>query len=109
MTNYLSLSVGGEQLEAPSSIPSGDIGPQILNNALSILLTAGIMITVIFMIISGIRWITAAGDKEKIAKARAGLTWAIIGLVIMLAAFLIINIFNYALGINLMNYDTSAQ
>jgi hypothetical protein len=51
----------------------------------------------------GIEWAYSGGDKQRIAAARAKLTWAIVGVVIMLLAFGIISLFSGLFGINLLN------
>lgn len=52
--------------------------------------------TALFLIIwSGIRYIRSGGDQEKLKGARETLTYAIIGLVIILLSFGIINLISY--------------
>lgn len=46
---------------------------------------------VIAIVYSGIMYITAGGDAEKAANARKNLTWAIIGIVIIMLALVIVN------------------
>jgi len=46
---------------------------------------------VIAIVYSGIMYITAGGDAEKAATARKNLTWAIIGIVIIMLALVIVN------------------
>lgn len=107
MIEYLALTVGGQTIEAPSSLPQPERAPAIINNALSLFITAGIIITVIFLILAGIKWITSGGDKQKLAQAKAQLKWSIVGLIIILLAFAIISIFNFMFGINLLNFNVN--
>lgn len=55
-----------------------------------ILLIAGILV-VIYLVYSGIQYITASGDATKATAARTGIVNAIIGIVIILIAFSIIS------------------
>jgi hypothetical protein len=46
---------------------------------------------IFFLLLSGFQYITAGGDGEKAGKARAGIINAIIGIIILMAAFFIFN------------------
>lgn len=50
------------------------------------------LIAVIFIIIGGVGYITSSGNPEKMDKAKHTLVYALIGLVIVIAAFVISNI-----------------
>lgn len=58
----------------------------------------------IFMFLTGAyEWINAAGDKNRLQKAQARIIHAIIGLVILVAAWAIISLFGYVLGFSILN------
>jgi hypothetical protein len=110
MAQYLALSFGGTPfVTAPDSpkLPehllnsSPDLGSSIINNALTIFITAGIIAATIVAIWAGLQWATSNGDKQKVAQARARLTWGIIGLIIIFLSFFIINVFGHLFGVNL--------
>lgn len=65
----------------------GDRVSNILNTA------AGVVgvVSVLFLVISGILLTTAAGDPSKIARAKKGVLYAIIGLVVSILAWAIVN------------------
>ena len=46
---------------------------------------------VFYLLLSGFQYITAGGDGEKAGKARTGIVNAIIGIIILMAAFFIFN------------------
>jgi hypothetical protein len=48
--------------------------------------------TVLYIILSGFRYVTAAGNEEQIKKAREGLTWAIFGLVSVVFSYIIVTV-----------------
>jgi uncharacterized BrkB/YihY/UPF0761 family membrane protein len=103
----LSLTIGGgTPITAPSGLPQpGAISiEKIISNTLSLIITAGIVVSVIMIVWAGIQWVTSEGDKQKVAAARARLTWAIIGIIIMLISFFIISVINYLFGIQLLNF-----
>ena len=51
------------------------------------------------LILSGIKIITAGGDKEKIASAQTAIIHAILGIVIVAGSFLIVEIVTSVLGV----------
>jgi len=89
----------------------GDISlmPLTLNNILNkiviILLIVSSITFFFIIIIGGIRWMTAGGDKEKIAGAKQQLTSAAIGLAITLLVFTIANLIKLLFGINLLQFN----
>lgn len=54
-------------------------------------LYAGGMVAVVMAIISGIQMTTSAGDPGAVKKAKNTLTWSIVGLLIMMLAYAIVN------------------
>jgi len=53
----------------------------------------------IMLVLSGIKIITAGGDKEKISSAQTAIIHAILGIVIVAASFLIVEIVTSVLGV----------
>jgi len=49
------------------------------------------IIAVIIILLGGFKWMTAAGNEDKVSEAKKLIGAGIIGLVIILAAFLIVN------------------
>lgn len=102
--DYFALSLpGGQTINPPSSIPSGgtDILSKVIGNSINIFIIIAIVLTVASIIWSGVQWTSSSGDKGKIASARARLTWSVIGLIIVLLAYLIINIVGGIFGVSL--------
>ena len=52
----------------------------------------------IVIIISGIKIITAGGDPKKLASAQSTITYAIIGIAIVILAFVIVRVVQYFIG-----------
>ena len=111
MKEILALSINGTQINPPNSLPQPGQGmpEKVIGNALDIFIITGIVVCVIMITWAGIQWSTSGGDKQKLAAARAKLTWAIIGVVVMLLAFGIVNIFSSLFGINLLNLQPLSQ
>lgn len=82
------LLVGAQVIEqspvAPVTTVTGVIG--VLNFILRILYTIFFIVAAIFLIIAGFTYLTAAGDPEKVGKAKNQLIYAIVAIVIALLA-----------------------
>lgn len=72
--------------------------PAVLGNIISFALIASGVVALFFIIFAGAKLVTSAGDQKKVEGARKTLTWAIIGLVIILLAFFIVNFLGVLTG-----------
>ncbi len=108
-----SIATAAVALIIPSSVLAADIVPPALNNNISVLgvLTAVIRIILllafvlsfIFLLIGGIRWITSGGDEKGVAGARNTITAALIGLVVVLLAFVLIKLVETFFNISILS------
>ena len=73
----------------------------IIPDIVSTLLFLAFIVALIFLLIGGIRWIMSGGDKAASESAKGTLTAAIIGLVIVLLVWAILNLFEMIFGINI--------
>lgn len=83
-------------------VPSSGIDywtQNVIPFAIDVLLFLVFISSLIMLIFGGVMWITSRGEKEGLAKAKATVTYAIIGLVLGLASFIIVNTLGYFLGI----------
>jgi len=64
----------------------------ILDNVFQYIFPLAGLICVVFIIIGGYMWMSAAGDPSRVKTAQDTLTWAIIGLVVVLLAVAIIEV-----------------
>ena len=62
----------------------------IIGNVIEIALILVGVIAVIYLIMGGIKYIMAKGDEEATGTAKATITYAIVGLLIAIAAYLVI-------------------
>src|SRR4030066_1622826 len=81
-------------------IPFQNLG-ELLANAAILLFVFAAILSFIFIIVGGVQWIAAGGDKVGAAAARDRITAAIVGLVIVVAAFAITLIVTTLFGINI--------
>lgn len=83
--------------------------PYIIKNLITAALSLSGAVAVILIIISGIRFIIARGDTKQIEGARKTLNYAILGLILILLSFLILNLIAYVTGaqcITMFGFDT---
>lgn len=88
---------------APVTPPDNPLGSftqlhQILGFVMNIVFYVGIAMTVIFLIMGGIRYVTSGGSKEGAEAARSMITNAIIGFIVVIGAFAIKIIVQNVLG-----------
>lgn len=100
------------KIEAPSTwlpainvpgILSGNIDfvtCNVIPFIISVLVFLIIVGSLIMLIVGGIMWTTSGGDKEGMAKAKGAVTYAIVGLILGLSSFLILNTVMNFLGIS---------
>jgi len=86
------------------NIPFLDLG-KLLSNILALIFFFAALLAFIFILIGGLQWITAGGDKASAQSARDRITAAVVGLLIVVSAFAITVILNAVLGINLFEYE----
>jgi len=62
------------------------------NSVFDLILLVGGILAVLYVMWAGVQYITAGGSAEKTKAARAGIINGVIGVIIIMAAFFIINI-----------------
>lgn len=74
--------------------------------AINIVLGIGVTLTVIYLILGGIQYMTAKGDQKAAAEARQALTNAVIGFIVVIGAFTIRNLVANVIGGGGVDIDT---
>lgn len=72
--------------------------PYFLRNIINAGFVLAAVVAVVLIIISGIRLLLSGGEEAKVASAKRSLTYTIIGLVIILLSFVIINLITRLTG-----------
>jgi len=91
INNNSALNTGGSgSVNTTQSFTSLFTG--LANSALNIILLIAGVVAVFYLIWSGFQYITAAGSAEKAKAARAGIINAVIGIIIIVSAFFIVQI-----------------
>lgn len=77
--------------------------PIVLKNVVNAALIFSGTIALILVILSGIKFITSKGDQKQVDTAKRTLTYAILGLIIILLSFFIIQFVSYVTGVSCIN------
>lgn len=86
-----------------SGIPTLSCIPPLIVGIIYWLVTIVGIFALFLVIYSGIKFINSGGDPKSVDSAKKTLTYAIIGLLVVLFSFAIINIISYATGVSCIN------
>ncbi len=75
----------------PNSQGGKDFADSAWHTALNIVFGLAAVIAIMLVVINGLQYISASGDAQKTAQAKQGIMYAVIGLVIVIMAFTIVN------------------
>ncbi len=89
-------TVGGVNAIQPAT-SSGSLSDTV-SKVLNIIFWVATIMAIIYLVMSGINYITAGGDPEKADGARKGIVNAIIGLVIIALAYVIVGAVTGSIG-----------
>ncbi len=87
------------QVEIPNPLGEGTDFPTLLTNIATGVGTLIGYIGVIMIIVAGILYLTSAGSPERIGTAKKALVYAVIGIVIGIAANAIVEVIKNVLGV----------
>jgi len=85
----------------PSNVRIGDLG-MLISALVGTLLILSAILAFFFLILGGISWITSGGDKAKMEEARNKITHAIVGLIIVGAAWAVMTLVQNFLGFTII-------
>lgn len=96
------LSIGGTDIPAPSGIPSGSADGEIfVQTIVNSLFGLAAILAIIFLIWGGMQWSASGGDKQALDAAKKRITYSIIGLVVVILSFVLVNFVGSFLGVTL--------
>ncbi|HUS60257.1 MAG TPA: hypothetical protein VMX76_02630 [Nevskiaceae bacterium] len=111
ITNYLNklLLVGVVHAQEINIEPPAGWGnlanitvPNVVATIIKLILIVAAIIAFVFLVFGGIKWITSGGDKEGTQAAQKTLTAALIGLLIVFAAWAIMTLLNTFFNIDIL-------
>jgi len=104
MNNLLAETIDLKPPSGNAFAPLGDLTiPEIVAAFIRLTVVVAAIIFFFILVIGGIRWIASGGDKAQTETARAQITSALIGLVIVFAAWAIVALINTFFGINIFS------
>ena len=77
----------------------------IVSGLIKLILVIAALVFFFILVIGGIRWIASGGDKAQTEAARNQLTAALVGLVIVFAAWAIVQLINVFFGIDIFQLN----
>ena len=87
-----------------STTPGTVFLQNLLQGGIRLFFVAGAIIFFFMLLIGGIKWISAGGDKARLESAQKQITHALVGLAILLSTFAIIKLVGYLFGIDLLKF-----
>jgi hypothetical protein len=75
--------------------------PRLISGLISLTMVVAAIVFFFILVIGGIRWIMSGGDKAQTEAARSQITAALVGLVIVFAAWAIVQLIQVFFGINI--------
>ena len=89
---------GGGSIEQGGKVLGG-----LLSGIIGLVFLLGFLLTLAYFLTGGIQWITSQGDKGALESARNKITHALIGLIIVAAAYAVFKLIGNFFGITLPN------
>lgn len=93
----ISLTPGGQFSQLNFTIPA------LITASIQLLFVVAAIIFFFMLVIGGIKWILSGGDKAQTEGARNQITAALVGLVIVFAAWAIVQLLGTFFGITIFN------
>jgi hypothetical protein len=90
----------------PQGVNITDVG-KLISAIVGTLLILAALMAFLWLIMGGISWITSGGDKAKMEEARNKITHAIVGLIIVGAAWAVMLLVQTFLGITIIGGDVN--
>jgi len=91
LLTFLAVSTGTDPNSTTTvNIPTGD-ADSLLASGLNLAYFLAGAISIVVIIIAGIMYVSSSGDAGRITKAKNLLTYSIVGLIIVLVAFILTN------------------
>jgi len=107
MNQFLAQAKNLSPIQPPglpfTAATSGTSTENLVSTAVGFLTVVSGLAFILFFIIAGFSWITAGGDAEKLKKAQANITNALIGIVIVAIAYTVTAIIGSILGFPILN------
>ena len=107
MKYLAAINIGSFSGPGPLGKPTDATAPTMFSTLISGII--GVMTAIAFIwfvfqfFTAAISWISAGGDKNKVAEARSQITTSVIGLVVVISAIFIVGFLGNLLGVNILD------
>lgn len=91
MSTLVHIIASLSPITAPHSLPQPHADKGAISGVLEIVFAIVGALALLIIVVSGLRYITSAGDPGKTAKAKDGIVYALVGLVIAISAEAIVS------------------
>lgn len=91
-----------EVTRPPGAIP--EFSP-VISGALRIVMVIAALICFLYIIWGGLEWMMSGGEKTSVATAKAKLTAAFLGLMVVLSAWAIVRLLEYLFDFNIFTFE----
>lgn len=78
---------------------------QMIGNVITVIVALGFIALLILIITAGFKYLTSGGEPKSIQSAHHTLTWALLGLFMMIIAWLALQLIQGFTGINVTIFD----
>lgn len=78
---------------------------KLIPNLITLFLIVASLAAFFILVVGGIRWILASGDKTQAEGARTMITQALVGLFIVFIVFAVMNFFGAVFGVNILDFN----
>lgn len=86
-----------------STEQGGTVIGKLISNIVGLLFMFAFLLSLLYLLMGGLQWITSGGDKAQLESARNKITNAIVGLIIVAAAYAIFTLVGQFLGLDVAN------
>lgn len=112
-TGFLLTFIQPVYAQTPAPLKCGDLGApacisdivNVLKNIISILAPIAAIAFLIMLIVGGFQFVTSGGDPKAAGHARATLTFAVIGIILVVASWLILLLIQNLTGVDVTKVE----
>ncbi|MBU0619177.1 pilin [Patescibacteria group bacterium] len=91
-------------LDPNTGVPYLSAFEVVFQNVLAIAAGAAGLTCFVMLIIGGFQYLTAGGDQKALAKAKMTLTWAVIGIIVLVGSWFLIRFINEFTGAAILDF-----
>lgn len=100
--------LGNKAIPSYNNIPAQQFIPALISFLINAMFIAAAIYFFFNLVLGGIDWINSAGDKGKVESARSRVVNAVIGIVIVMSTFMILNFIGGIFGLNITNFNLNS-